>query len=137
VLLHDNAWLPGVHYTSDNRDKGEENKDTNAYDDDDDNEEYSSEDIDENELYKIIETPNNKGNPIWNQDENEEEVDAGGEIPEDQDVIGDVEKEATEEEDQARVQQETVENVEVGRDENVTVTRSGRVIKPVVRTNLL
>jgi hypothetical protein len=40
-------------------------------------------------------------------------------------VKGDVEEETTEEEDQAMVQQEAVENVEVGRDENVTVTRSG------------
>jgi hypothetical protein len=113
-----------VHYTSDNSDKEEEDKDTNAYDNDD-NEEHLSEDIDENELYQIIETSNNKGNPIGNQDENEVEEDVGGEIPEDQDVKGDVEEETTEEEDQAMVQQEAVENVEVGRDENVTVTRSG------------
>jgi hypothetical protein len=39
----------------------------------------------------------------------------------------------TEEENQGSVQQQALENAEVDRDVNVTVTRSGRVVKPGVR----
>jgi hypothetical protein len=90
-LIHNNSWLPGVYYAPDKQDEGEEDQDTYAHGNDD--EKDASEDVDENELYKIIERSTNKGNQIWNQDEKEEAEDVGEVIPEDQDVIGHLEEE--------------------------------------------
>jgi hypothetical protein len=64
VILHDNAWLPGVHYSTTNEDKKEElEEEFNVNDLENDEDE-----ADENDIYEIINVSSVKEKDNLSQD---------------------------------------------------------------------
>jgi alpha-galactosidase/6-phospho-beta-glucosidase family protein len=72
VLLHENSYLPGLYYSTTDRDKEEDKKEKYHFHDLEDDEEEA----DENDLYEIINVSNDKEKDNADQgDKDEDEVD--------------------------------------------------------------
>eukprot|EP00978_Attheya_sp_CCMP212_P012573 scaffold31431_cov54-Attheya_sp.AAC.5 len=129
-LLYDSAWIEGVDYHEEefnDEDYDEENKNESGTEEEDELDKEQYDEIDPNELTDILQEPVPENANDDNINEEEEEVD--NEIIPDQ---TDTEEDAEESDDSTSEEDDSDE-------ESVnpnTVTRSGRVSKPVAKLNL-
>eukprot|EP00978_Attheya_sp_CCMP212_P018922 scaffold52326_cov46-Attheya_sp.AAC.2 len=130
-LLYDSAWIEGVDYHEeefDDEDYDKDNENESGTEEEDELDEEQYDEIDPNELADILQepVPENANDDNINEEE-EDEVD--NEIIPDQ---TDIEEDAEESDDSASEEDDSEEE---SVDPN-TVTRSGRVSKPIAKLNL-
>lgn len=118
VQLLDSAWMPGVHYEDQDKVNESDTSDT-------DNE--TQDGIDENEVYEILQT-----NEKYNSDDKyEDQFEVISEYYEDETMDS-----LSDSNHQEQDIPNPAEELNIIEDQNVSRTRSGRVIKPIDRLNL-
>lgn len=126
VILYDNSWLPGVQYESTDE-RYAEYLEKMTPDDEDDN----SEEVDVNDLYEIVGMKHVEEQQMSRpEEENNEDIEINHGIRNEEIQELTNEEEVNESDNTEEIQHY---NDDIGG----IVTRSGRRVKPVIRTNLL
>jgi hypothetical protein len=140
VILYDNSWLPAVQCesTDDIYEEDQEKIKQEILEDEADN----SMEIDENELYEIVEMKHFEENPMsTSEEENDGDIEIGYEPrnEEEHEGIQDLTNEEEMHDNELTNEEEMNDNGNPAEINDIggIVTRSGRRVKPVIRTNLL